>query len=116
MEIIGYMIMTLVFLIPIILIALIISAIVKRNNGKDGKEIDFDKIIRTIYTYIVLISSLFLVVFAIIGIFNNAIGYFIPEDTYTNQNQNLVWLITTIAELVVALPIFIYHSKLARKI
>lgn len=116
MAIFGYLFMLLVFIVPVILIIAIIAAVVKRYNNKDDREVNFEKIMRTLYVYVVLIASLFLVVFATICLFNNAIGYFVPESTVSTQTQNLIWLLTSIAELVVGVPIFAYHSKLAKKL
>ncbi len=132
-------------LIPIVIITIIVVAIVRKN--KEGEKTEsFEKIVRMIYVYILLICFLFMTVGSVIYAFNSAINYFIPESTVTNKysvqpdlakdtnyneelralekennlrnekNQSLTDLVTAIAMAVVAVPMFIYHSKLAREL
>lgn len=137
------------FIIPVIIITIIVIAIVRKN--KEGEKADsFEKIVRMVYVYILLIAFLFMTVGSIIYAFNSAIDYFIPESQITNtaaaekvkttssiypdyyndeiqklqeennlrneKNRSLTDLATAIAMAVVAVPMFIYHGKLAREL
>lgn len=136
------------FLIPVIIITMIIVAIVKRN--KDGEKSEsFEKIVRMIYVYILLIGFLFMTVGSVIYAFNSAINYYIPESKisainttettrdiaiapdYQNKeiirlqnerslrnekNQSIIDFSTAVVMLLVAAPMFLYHSKLAGKL
>ena len=144
----GIFVSFMFILIPVIIVTMIIVAIVKKN--KDGeKQESFEKIVRMIYVYILLIGFLFMTVGSVIYAFNSAINYYMPEskisainnaqtspDIYplpgeqskeitrlqnektleNEKNQSIIDFSTAVAMLLVAAPMFLYHSKLASKL
>ncbi|MCX8075299.1 MAG: hypothetical protein N2749_06935 [Clostridia bacterium] len=127
-SIVGYMVMFLVVVIPIVLIVSLIAIFVKKSKDGEKSEDNFEKNIRTIYLYLVSIVLLFVAVFSIIGIFNSTTNYFLPEKqvvdkrvynmeiTQEDYNRNIYLrdLMTAIGAFAISAPLFVYHTKLAR--
>lgn len=108
-------------IIPIAVVVLIISAIVKKS--KEDKS-NFEEVIRNIYIYIILIITLVAIITGVIATFRIGLDVVLPEkstyeSSYSSQerikNENIVELFTTIALVVSVTPVFIYHNKLAKK-
>lgn len=128
-SIFGFGVGMLVLIVPLLVIAAIVAAIVKRSKDPEEKN-GFEKNIRTIYVYLVAIIFLFALVYSVIDMFNNTLDFLFPEKEityYANtptidmqqnnaRNSNLVNLWTSIATFVISAPLFIYHSKLAKEI
>lgn len=122
MAIVILLIGLLACIIPIGIIVLIVSAVVKK--GKDSKG-NFDDSIRSIYTYIILIVTLIAIIVGVIATFRIGLDVLLPEETvyqssYSNEqrqkNQNIVELYTTLSLVISVTPVFTYHNKLAKKI
>ena len=122
MAIVVLLIGLLACIIPVGIIILIISAVVKK--GKDSKG-NFDDSIRSIYTYIILIVTLIAIIVGIIATFRIGLDVLLPEETvyqssYSNEqrqkNENIVELFTTLSLVISVTPIFKYHNNLAKKI
>lgn len=108
-------------IVPIAVLVLIISAIVKKNKEDKG---NFEETIRSIYIYIILIVSLVAIISGVIATFRIGLDIALPEKTtyqssYSSQekekNENIIELFTTISLIVSVTPVFIYHNKLAKK-
>lgn len=123
MVVIGLVIGLIAFIAPIaiLILILIISAFIKRNN-KDDKG-NFEETIRGMYIYIILIITLVVIISGIISIFKIGLDIILPEETQSQysyekqeKNENIINLTTTLSLVVTSIPIFIYHNKLAKKI
>ena len=116
------LIFLLIFIAPIAVVVLIISAIAKKSKEE---KIKFEEIIRNIYVYIILIITLVAIISGIIATFRIGLDVALPEKyvtetSYNSQerekNENIVELFTTISIVVTSVPIFIYHNKLAKEL
>jgi len=121
MALIVLLIGIIVCILPIAIIALIISAIVKKN--KESKS-NFEEIIRNIYIYIILIITFISIIAGIIGTFRIGLDVILPEesvyetsyqDKQQERNGNIIELFTTLALVIAVTPVFIYHNKLAKE-
>lgn len=121
MIVVGLLVGLIMFIIPIAILVLIISAIVKRSKEDKG---NFEESIRNIYIYIILIVTLISIITGVIATFRIGLDVALPEKTtYQNsysseqreKNENMIELFTTLSLVVVSVPIFIYHNKLAKK-
>lgn len=122
MVIIVLLIGLLACIIPIGIISLIISAVVKKN--KESK-VSFEDSIRSIYVYIILIITLIAIIAGVIATLRVGLDVLLPEeslyhDSYNSEqqekNRNIIELFTTLSLVVSVTPVFIYHNKLAKKI
>ena len=107
--------------IPIAIVVLVISAIIRRN--KEDKN-NFDEIIRNIYMYIIIILTLVAIITGVIATFKIGLDIILPEkptyqSSYNNEelvkNENIIELFTTLSLVISTIPVFIYHNKLAKK-
>lgn len=113
----------LVFAIPVVAVVMVITAVIKRNSS-GNEQSDFEKITRAIYVYLILICLLCAMIGGTIFLFNSAMNYFLPEKEYSdhylynneerNKNEALVGILTSSALLISTVPLFIYHSKIAK--
>lgn len=124
--------------LPIAVIAMIITAIVKHNKNTDSKtsSIKFEKSIRSIYVYIVLLALLCTIIGGTIYLFNSTLDLVLPEkrentseldyynttysssnNTHLNRqrNENIVGIFTSSAMLVSCVPLFVYYNKVSKK-
>jgi len=108
-------------IIPIALIVLIISAIVKKS--KDSKVL-FEETIRSTYIYIILIVTLIAIITGVIATLRIGLDVILPEEpTYQssynnnlmNRNENIVALFTTLSLVISVIPVFMHHNKLAKQ-
>ena len=122
MVIVILLIGLLACIIPIGIISLIISAVVKKN--KESK-VSFEDSIRSIYVYIILIITLIAIIAGVIATLRVGLDVLLPEeslyqDSYNSdqqeKNRNIIELFTTLSLVVSVTPVFIYHNKLAKKI
>jgi len=121
MVVVGLLIGLLAFVIPIAIVVLIITAIVKRN--KEDKN-NFDETIRNIYVYIVLIVTLVAIIMGVITAFRIGLDVILPEKSASqssydndemNRNENIIECFTTFSLVVSVIPVFIKHNKLAKE-
>lgn len=119
MIIFALLIGAFVCIVPIAILVLIISAVVKKS--KQDKD-NFDETIRNVYIYIILIITLIGIIGGTIGAFRVGLDILLPEEsTYSNsysiidKNENIIELATTISLLISVIPIFIYHNKLVKQ-
>ena len=110
----------LVFVLFISIIVFIVQAMLKRDKSKKN----FNNLIRNIYIYLILIITLIIIISATIQMFNDGLDALFPEQTtssssyYSSErifNRNITSMFTDLSILIVCIPIFIYHSKLAKK-
>jgi len=122
MVIVVLLIGLLACVIPIGIISLIVSAVVKKN--KESKT-SFEDSIRSIYVYIILIITLIAIIAGVIATLRIGLDVLLPEeslykDSYNNNQQerngNIIELFTTLSLVISVAPVFIYHNKLAKKI
>lgn len=121
MMVIGLLIGLIACIIPIAIIVLIVSAIVKRN--KEDKN-NFDETIRNIYTYIILIVTLVAIISGVIATFRIGLDVILPEKSINessysteqvDKNENIIEFCTTLSLVIAVIPVFIYHNNLAKK-
>ena len=122
MVIVLLLIGLLACIIPIGIIVLITSAIVKKS--KESK-VNFDGTIRSIYVYIILIITLITIISGVIATFRIGLDVLLPEESLTRdsysdeqreKNGNIIELFTTLSLVISVTPIFIHHNNLAKKI
>ena len=110
----------LAFILPIAIIVLIVQAIIKKDKNKKY----FDNVIRNIYIYLILIISLIMIISCAITVFSTGLDVLLPEQStssssYYNEewvlNRNMTSMFTVLSAVIVCVPIFVYHSKLAKK-
>ena len=129
----ALLILLLIGILPIALITMIITAIIKHNRNTDQKSstVKFEKSIRSIYVYIVLISLLCTIIGGTIYLFNSTLDLVLPEKSnssnyYTitpdvleystrQRNENIVGIFTASAMLISCVPLFVYYNKVSKK-
>lgn len=121
MVVVGLLIGLVACLVPIAILVLIISAVIKRNKDDKG---NFEETIRNIYVYIILIVALVAIITGVIATFRIGLDIVLPEkseyqSSYNSEqmekNENIIELATTLSVVVAVTPIFIYHNRLAKK-
>lgn len=108
-------------ILPIAIVALIISAIVKKNKeNKNGIE----ETIRNIYVYIILIITLVAIITGVISTFRIGLDLLLPEksiyeSSYQSEqqerNESIIEFFTEMSLVISVIPVFIYHNKIAKK-
>ena len=125
MAIISIFIFLLVLALPVVIITSIIMAVTKKNKETDEKteHSNFEKTIRSIYVYFVLICLLLAVIGGTLYFFDSAVDLLLPEksnsDYYYNsvardKNVAIVGMITSASMLISTVPLFVYYSKVAK--
>lgn len=113
----------LIILIILVTSIVAIAASVKRVE-KDNtiKTESFEKMIRTVYFYLIMIIMICILIFGTVGFFNSLMNIYLPEkvvqtsiEAQINQNNNIQDLITSLAAIIIAFPIFVYFSKNTKK-
>ena len=121
MVVVSVLIGLIACIVPVAILILIISAIVKRNKEDKGQ---FEETIRNVYVYIILIITLVTIIVGVINTFRIGLDVVLPEKTiYENsynseerqKNENIIEFCTTMSLVIAVTPIFIYHNKLAKK-
>lgn len=134
MAIFSIIIIILALIIPIGIVALVIHLVSKKNVNSNGEKKDnFEKIIRTIYTYILVLGFLIATVASFISAIDLLADYLLPEEkeiTYydedydyrrhaleqrNDRNQMIVDMVTNFAIFGISLPMFVYHMNLTKK-
>lgn len=134
MAIFGIIFIILALIIPIAIIALVIHLISKKNaNNNVEKKDNFEKIIRTIYTYILVLGFLIATVASFISAIDLLADYLLPEEkelTYydedydyrrqalnerNDKHQMIVEMVTNFAIFAISTPMFVYHINLTKK-
>ena len=118
MVVVSVLIGLIACIVPVAILILIISAIVKRNKEDKGQ---FEETIRNVYVYIILIITLVTIIVGVINTFRIGLDVVLPEKTiYENsynseerqKNENIIEFCTTMSLVIAVTPIFIYHNKL----
>ena len=121
MVIVGLLIGIVACIVPIAILVLIISAVVKKS--KDSKN-NFEDSIRNMYIYIILIITLIAIIMGVIATLRVGLDVILPEESlyqssYSSEqkekNENIIELFTTLSLVISVTPVFIYHNKLAKK-
>lgn len=122
MGVLLALIYLIVFVAPIVIVVLVISAVVKKSREEKTK---FEEIIRSVYIYMILIITLIAIISGVIATFRIGLDIALPEKYMTStaynsqereRNQNIVELLTIISVVITSIPIFIYHNKLAKEL
>lgn len=100
-----------------------IAATVKRvEKDTTIKTESFEKMIRTVYFYLIMIIMICILIFGTVGFFNSLMNIYLPEKTVQTaieaksaQNNNIQDVITSLTAIVIALPTFAYFSKNVKK-
>ena len=116
---IGIAIAIIAVILPIALIAMIIMAASKKNRDDiTGVE----RSIRNVYIYTLLIIFLIAIISCSIYALRIGLDIIIPEETtyynsynMINKNEKIVNLFTSISIIIVSVPLFVKHSKLAKE-
>ena len=116
MAILAIILAFIFFVVPVAIIALIVSAIVKRKKESND---DFENVIRNIYCYIILIIALFSIVAGTITVFRVGLDILLPEESVYNnaqleKNENIVEVLSTLSIVLTCIPIFLYHNKITK--
>lgn len=130
----------LTMLIPSSIIALIIAAAVNKEKGTDSAR--FSLGVKTVYTYIIVIATLFMIISGTIVAVPSLLDYFLPEselevtqddctDYYSSiycdvttkdvrvrneKNAGITEFAASLALVLVAVPLFVSHSKEAKRL
>ena len=110
-------------ILPVAFLVMIILAASKKNREDIARA---EHSLRNVYIYTLLIILLFTIIFCSIYAFRLGLDLLFPEEeTYRysysyaspqyQRNVDLVNLFTQISMVIVAIPLFTKHSKLAKK-
>lgn len=122
MFVITILIAMVIFIIPVALIAAIVSASVKKANGTKS---NFEHSIRNVYIYLILIISIIGIILGSIVTIRLGLDLILPEEPLYSQtsnsrdrekNENIVEFFTVASVLISLIPVFTSHSKLAKSI
>jgi len=117
----GMLVGIIACIVPITIVVLIITAISKKN--KEDKKV-FEDIVRNIYVYIILITTLVAIIAGIIDTFRIGLDIILPEKSLyeksynsdlMERNENIVEFSTAFSIVISVIPIFIYHNNVAKK-
>ncbi len=139
MAIMGIFAVILIIAIPIVIIVGIVMAIVKKGKSEKDSE-SFEKIVRTLYTYLLVIGFLGGIITGVVSAVNTGVDYFLPEEKEKTEyvqhndydykynevlneelnnerrkNETAVNMYTSFATVAICTPMFIYHLKLTKK-
>ncbi len=90
---VGILMATMFLIVPILVVTIIVVAIVRKNKEGDLSE-NFEKIVRTIYVYILLIGFLFMVVGSVVFAVQSAVNYYIPNSQISEITKSSVYPLT----------------------
>jgi len=137
MAIFGVIAAILAIIFPIGIIALIVYLIVRKNSNNGEKKDDFEKVIRTVYTYILVLAFLIASVASFISAVDTMADYLLPEEEYSrydedydydydyrrtvlnkqnDRNEMAINMITNFAIVVICVPMFVYHMNLTKSL
>lgn len=132
MAIFGIIFIILALVFPIGIIALIVHLVSKKNANNGEKKDNFEKVIRTVYTYILVLAFLIASIASFISAVDTMANYLLPEeveniysedidyrekalDDKNNKNEMIVNMITNVATVAICVPMFVYHMNLTKK-
>ncbi len=124
-SVMAILVMLLCLFIPLLVIVAIVNAINKKNsnNNSNNKTESFEKNVRTIYLYIMLIIFLCAIIGGVLCSVEYALDLFLPQEEFgkyvkdlNRKNEITTDLITSISVFAISLPMFIYHNNLIKKI
>ena len=133
MAILGIVFAILAIIFPIGIIALIVYLVSRKNANNGEKKDNFEKVIRTVYTYILVLAFLIASVASFISAVDTMADYLLPEEeTYSydedtdykrivldernDKNEMIVSMITNVATFVICIPMFVYHMNLTKNL
>lgn len=139
MAILAFFGVFLVFLIPTAVIALIVTAAINKEKGNGA--VKFNQGVKTVYTYVIVIATLCIIIAGTITAVSSLLDYFLPEseletvedceDKYSSRycgeklkelrvrnekNAGITEFAASLALVAVSTPLFVIHSKEAKKI
>lgn len=139
MAILGFFGFLIAILIPTAIVALIVAAAVNKEKGNDALK--FSTGVKAVYTYIIVIATLFIIISGTIVAVSSLLDYFLPEselesvedctDYYSSsycsattkeiriqneKNAGITEFAASLALVVIAIPLFVTHSKEAKKL
>jgi len=91
--------------LPILIVVFVIAIFLKTKE-----EESFEKKIRAIYMYTIIVISLIMMVSGIIFLFSSGLNIIFPDE-YHNLDRSIVAIITSATVILISLPLFIYHNK-----
>ena len=136
MSVLVFFGMILLFLIPSGIVALIVTAAINKEKGNEVSK--FSQGVQTVYTYIIIISTLIMIVAGSIVAVSSLLDYFLPESELENncadyysssyckvtskeqrvqneKNSGITEFASSLALVTIAIPIFVTHSNEAKK-
>lgn len=133
MAIFGVITVILALIFPVGIIALIVYLVARKNSNNGEKKDNFEKIIRTVYTYILVLAFLIASVASFISAVDTMADYLLPEEEYNrydedddyrrivlnkqnDRNEMAVNMITNFATVVICVPMFVYHMNLTKNL
>ena len=140
MAILGVFGVLLTILIPTAIVALIVTAAINKEKGNDVSKFFIG--VKAVYTYIIVIATLFMIISGTIVAVSSLLDYFLPEselesleydctDYYSSKycnattkelrirnekNTGITEFAASLALVVIATPLFVTHSKEAKKL
>ena len=133
MAIFGVIAVILAIIFPVGIIALIVYLVSRKNSNNGEKKDNFEKVIRTVYTYILVLVFLIASVGSFIAAVEVMTDYLLPEEQYNrydedddyrrialnkqnDKNEMAVNMITNFATVVICVPMFVYHMNLTKSL
>lgn len=113
-------------ILPVIGIIFLVHLFSRRSKDEKEEPIsDYEKKIRSVYVYFLLICLLCTIIVSGIIVFNLMLNEILPQETYSSyensqsyrvyeSNQTMVNICTALATLGCTIPLFIYHSNIAK--
>lgn len=139
MAILAFFGVFLVFLIPAAVLTLIVTAAINKEKGNGF--VKFNQGVKAVYTYVIVIATLCIIIAGTITAVSSLLDYFLPESeletvedceykyssTYCGEkvkelrvrnekNAGITEFAASLALVVIATPLFVVHSKEAKKI
>lgn len=107
---------------PIAVIVLIVKLVTAKKDDENGM-VSFEKGVRSFYVYAILVVAFCMLVLGAIGAFSAGLDILLPEVAdvtsriYVNElNESKIEFAEAVGVLVTAIPLFVYHSKVAKSI
>lgn len=133
MAIFGVIAVILALIFPVGIIALIVYLVARKKSNGEEKKDDFEKVIRTVYTYILVLAFLIASVGSFIAAVDTMADYLLPEEQYNkydgdedyrrikleennDRNEMAVNMITNFATVAICVPMFVYHMNLTKNL
>ena len=121
MALLLILFLLMIFIMPIAIIALIVSSILKKKQDPNSS---LEDPIKNTYCYIIIIITLFAIIVGTILIFRNGLDILLPEESlYTDYNdkqadinRNIVNVLSTLSLVITCIPIFIYHNRITKEL